>query len=278
MPPTDLLPPARSTGGCETIPVFARWFGSWQVAVTRRAFSAGELTQAYDRSAADWQGAVARLGFPSAYEHALRPIAGRFPASGARPQVLDCGVGTGDLSLALSRASAAPFDLEGIDLSPAMLAEAGRRFRTDGVSATLRQGDMRVLPYDDATFDLVMTAHALEHVPDPQSALQDMVRVLRPGGQLMLCITRMSLPGLAIHMKWRTHRVTGAEAKTWLVANGLDEIRRLSLGPARLCRWFSLAFTATKPMPLLNSPLADEYTPTGLGDRPGQVPYDEGPL
>ena len=72
--------------------------------------------------------------------------------------------------------------VEGLDCSPVMLAEAsarlpGRRFT---------RGDACALPYDDASFDVVTTVFTLRNFPDLQASLKEMVRVLRPGGQLLI--------------------------------------------------------------------------------------------
>ena len=67
-----------------------------------------------------------------------------------------------------------------------MLAAARRRASTLGIAADLRQGDARHLPFDDATFDTVVMTFSMCAVPDAPRALDEMVRVLRPGGLLLL--------------------------------------------------------------------------------------------
>ncbi len=101
----------------QTIPVFARWFGSWQVSVQRLAFSSPELTRLYDRAAPGWDRTLDRLGQPDAYETLLRKVLSEegLEGAGARPRVLDCGVGTGALSTALARVAPTPFKLNAID-------------------------------------------------------------------------------------------------------------------------------------------------------------------
>ena len=133
-----------------TIPVFARWFGSWQISVQRRALSVPELTRRYDESATDWHRAVDRLGFPAAYESLLRQFAGsEMPST-----VLDCGVGTGALSQALIRVLPAPFALTAVDVSPGMLEQAQNVLRGTNANVTLRQANAAALPYDNNTFDM----------------------------------------------------------------------------------------------------------------------------
>ena len=202
---------------CGTIPVFARRFGSWKISVQRRALSPAEVSLAYDREASGWDRTIHRLGFDEAYATMLREaLPAVLPGGDDEPlQVLDAGMGTGELSVALSKATAGPFAFHGIDISPGMLNEAGRHLQACGIGADLRLGDVQNLPFADEAFDLVMAAHVLEHLVDPHRAIEEMVRVLKPGGILLACLTRRSTLGMYIHLKWRTHRLTARDAESW---------------------------------------------------------------
>ena len=233
----------------ETIPVFARGFGSWRVSVRRLAFSSPELTRRYDRAAPAWDETLDRLGVPAAYETALRRVLGgdALDVVGVRPHVLDCGVGTGALSHALSRVLPTTFTLDAVDISPRMLERARRRLRETGLEVALRQGDVRELPYDDEVFDLVMTAHVLEHLVDPGVALKEMVRVLKPGGLLIACLTSRSAFGVVVQLRWRTHRVTPAQTECWLLDCGLNAAHCLSPEDHGSSPRLSLACVGRKP-------------------------------
>ena len=206
------------------IPVFARCFGSWQVRVERRPLTTEALAAAYDRAAPSWTRLTKRLGYSRAY----RRVFERFFATqridvGARPlQVLDCGVGTGTFSLALAQIWRRPIALTAVDISPGMLAAATTRFQHAKIPAQVIQADIGKLHFADASFDLVIAAHVLEHLTDPVAALAEMRRVLRPGGWVVTCMTRQSWLGAYIQAKWRTHRLTPERAATWLQAAGLD--------------------------------------------------------
>lgn len=258
----------------QTIPVFARWFGSWRISVQRRPWTPPQLARNYDRAAPGWNRTLDRLGFPAAYESMLRQIVGtELPERTIAPfRVLDCGTGTGALSGALLRALPRPEDgqlkLDGIDISSRMLDCARRNLEPTGAEIRLRRGDACRLPYGDGAFDMVMTAHMLEHLPDPVTALREMVRVLKPGGMLVACLTRRSVLGMYIHLQWRTHPVTPGQANTWFDRSGLTGVYEVSFGAHPICRWLSRTVIARKPLQL---PASASENPTGRETHSGDV-------
>ena len=161
--------------------------------------------------------------------------------------MLDCGVGTGALSSALARVLPTPFKLDAIDISPRMLERASSTLDGTNLEMTFSLGDMRELPYCNGVFDLVMTAHVLEHLTDPGVALNEMVRVLKPGGLLIACLTRRSALGMLVHLKWRTHRVTPAQAETWLLESGLEDAHCLTFEDRAMCQRLSVVCVGRKP-------------------------------
>lgn len=94
---------------------------------------------------------------------------------GARSPMLDAGCGTG-----LNLATLPPGSV-GIDLNPRNIALV--RARLPGHVAV--EGDIEDMPFADATFASVVCTEVLEHVPHPESALDEIHRVLRPGGVLI---------------------------------------------------------------------------------------------
>lgn len=100
----------------------------------------------------------------------------------AHGRVLEIGIGTG----ANLPYYAADVELVGIDASAAMLEETRAKIDQGvGVPALLR-ADAGALPFGDATFDAVVSTYVLCCVPDLDQALDEALRVLRPGGDLLL--------------------------------------------------------------------------------------------
>ena len=116
------------------------------------------------------------------FERILFGDARDWACSQASGDVLEVAVGTG---LNLDKY---PTDvrLTGIDLSEQMLAIARDRARELGCTVELRQGDAHALPFDDASFDTVVCTFGLCAIPDIDAALDEMTRVVRPGGKLIL--------------------------------------------------------------------------------------------
>jgi SAM-dependent methyltransferase len=92
-------------------------------------------------------------------------------------RLLEVGGGQGELAERIQRELGA--EVTFLDLSPRMVELALGR----GIDA--REGDVQELPFDDASFDTVVSAWMLYHVPDVNRALGEIVRVLEPGGALI---------------------------------------------------------------------------------------------
>ncbi len=109
------------------------------------------------------------------------------PQPGQR--LLDVGAGIGDMSLAFAHRVAPDGTVHALDLAPGLLACAGQRAREEGVADRihLHAGDARDLPFRDDCFDQAFCRWVLLHLPDPERALAEMCRVVKPGGRI-LCV------------------------------------------------------------------------------------------
>lgn len=97
-------------------------------------------------------------------------------------RVLEVGCGTGVMSRTLARWPDV-VAVVGIDVAPSLLGKA-RNLAEDLPNTTFREADGRSLPFEDETFDVVVFDTTLTHVPGPERAIAEALRVLRPLGWL----------------------------------------------------------------------------------------------
>ena len=109
---------------------------------------------------------------------------------GPADRVLDVGTGTGVVALLAAARIAPEARVVGIDISEEMLAtaraKAARLPQADRIE--LRRVDVQTLDVPDASFDVVLSLFAIQHLPDPAAAFAQMHRVLRPGGRLAVAL------------------------------------------------------------------------------------------
>ena len=104
-------------------------------------------------------------------------------------RILDIAAGTGTSSAALSRTGAM---VVAADFSAGMI-EVGRRRHPE---IEFVQADAMALPFGDAEFDVVTISFGLRNIAEPRVALAEMLRVLKPGGRLLVC--EFSTPSNAV--------------------------------------------------------------------------------
>lgn len=114
----------------------------------------------------------------------LRERIYEFKASAGK-LVLDVGAGNGFVMSHYARAGARAF---GIELTERGVGLCRRRFKVEGVRAFVTRGDAENLPFPDGFFDAVTSMGVLHHVPDPERAINEIRRVLKPGGRLTLML------------------------------------------------------------------------------------------
>jgi SAM-dependent methyltransferase len=101
-------------------------------------------------------------------------------------RVLEVGVGTGEFARQVAAAVAPTGSVTGIDLSPAMVATANERIAGTGLPLAFHVGDVHHLDFPDQSVDRACATSVFQHVDDPVLALQEMVRVTRPGGRIVV--------------------------------------------------------------------------------------------
>jgi ubiquinone/menaquinone biosynthesis C-methylase UbiE len=152
--------------------------------------SSGETNFVKEQVAAHWGRRAP--GFDDGFGHSIRTTAERaawdriFDLVLTRRgslDALDAGCGTGFLSFELA---ARGHRVTGVDFAPAMLAEARRKAAERTVSVRFEEADAEHLPFPGASFDLAISRHVLWTLPHPEAAIDEWVRVLRPGGRLVV--------------------------------------------------------------------------------------------
>jgi SAM-dependent methyltransferase len=105
---------------------------------------------------------------------------------GVKPgeRVLDVACGTGNAAI---RAAQAGGDVVGLDLTPELFAEGRRLAAAAGVEIDWVEGDAEALPFDDGSFDVVLSVFGCMFAPRHDVAARELARVLAPGGRMGLC-------------------------------------------------------------------------------------------
>jgi len=128
----------------------------------------------YDRLARRWMRGV--------YRRIARDVVAALPVEGS---VLDIGTGPGHLLVEIG-ALRPDVHLAGIDPAPDMIEAARRNLAPIRERATAVVGDVVHLPFDDGSFDVVVSSLSLHHWADPTGGGAEVARVRRPGGQVRI--------------------------------------------------------------------------------------------
>lgn len=161
-------------------------------------------------------------------------------------RILEVGVGTG-ISLPQYRSSCR---LVGVDIADAMLDKARERVRKLGLTNVedIAVMDAESLQFPDDSFDVIVAQYVITAVPDPERALDEFVRVLKPGGEIIITtrigageglrgqIERMLMP-ITSRLGWRTE-FPWSRYEAW--ANGAPRVRLIEHTPLPPLGHFSL--------------------------------------
>jgi ubiquinone/menaquinone biosynthesis C-methylase UbiE len=129
-----------------------------------------------------------------------------------RGEAADLGCGPGQLVIELAR-RAPGLHVTGIDLSDEMIAQGQANARRAGVAdrVSFRQGAAQQIPFPDASLDLVVSTLSLHHWGDPVAVLDEIARVLRPGGSFLVFDLRRDMIAPCWLLLWfATHVIVPA--------------------------------------------------------------------
>jgi len=172
---------------------------------------------------------TAITGFLTGHEALAGKLISRygFDVRGCK-SILDAGCGNGRYSRFLLREADASARVTGFDYSRQMLRRARHRIHDPRVTQVA--ADLTRLPYGDQSFDAIVCGWVLEHLADPRPGLNELARVLRSGGKLLLMATEDTLLGAICSRMWHCRTYNRACLKTIAGECGLDCRRDL---------WFS---------------------------------------
>lgn len=153
-----------------------------------------------------------------AWHDLLSRLVGRAPQ-----RALDVGCGTGFLALRLAELGHV---VTGVDLSAQMIEQARAKADQAALEIEFRVGDAAHLDSADKAYDLVVARHVIWNLPDPERGVAEWLRVLRPGGRLLL-----------VEGKWADNEA---------LMSALSDRRLAAKLPARVLDWAALVVRSDK--------------------------------
>jgi ubiquinone/menaquinone biosynthesis C-methylase UbiE len=194
-----------------------------------------------------------------------------------RSRVLDVACGPGIVVEVLAKSAG---EVVGCDITPEMLAKAGQRCAAAGLTnVRFAPGRAEALPFEDASFDVVVSRSALHHFPDVPAALSEMARVVRTGGRVVTVDVMSSentteaalhnaleilrdpshvrmLPGSELHRELENAGLTVESCTQWTNQRQFEEWLKITNAPERV-----------GPLKIVMTALAAKRATAGIGLR-----------
>jgi len=134
---------------------------------------------------------------PEASCESFAGVANPFSMGSLQPgeDVLDVGCGAGMDTLVAAQMVGPSGSVTGIDMTPEMVAKARGSVAEMGLgNVTIVEGSAEHLPFDDASFDVVISNGVIDLIPDKDAVFSEITRVLRPGGRIQLADVTIQNP------------------------------------------------------------------------------------
>ena len=153
-----------------------------------------------DREVARAFGWVTRMPHMRLMRHM---VAARAVQMASRGEAVDLGCGPGQLVIALA-GRAPDLHVTGVDLSDEILVLANENAQRAGLTGqvSFRPGDAQQIPFPDGSLDLAVSTMSLHHWSDPVAVLNEIARVVRPGGSFLVLDLRRDMPAPGYLLIW----------------------------------------------------------------------------
>lgn len=185
-----------------------------------RAFAASEY---FEANAEQWDRIRSLHVDDGEVEADLIKVLGKPPYG----DLLDIGTGTGRILELLAGSISSGI---GIDQSREMLAVARAKLENEAANCSVRQGDIYQIPFADESFDVAVIHQVLHYADDPERALAEAARVLRPDGKLVVVdFAPHNLEALREEHQHRRLGFADKELTRWFDSAGLKETKRKKL-------------------------------------------------
>jgi len=196
-----------------------------------------DLATRYDQAAQNWHSAICKLGYINAYRELVSHFLSstQFQQNQLQLDILDAGTGSGGFSLALAEKLHEPQSIDLLDISQKMLDRASNTLshlphRIDYICANIQKFETAKKQYD-----IILCAHVIEHLNDPVSSLHSIGQALKPGGVLLLVVSKPHWCTALVQLKWHHKAYKPHQVSQILQNAGMDQVHpfAFSAGPPK---------------------------------------------
>ncbi|MDX1958281.1 MAG: class I SAM-dependent methyltransferase [Leptospiraceae bacterium] len=225
-------------------------FGTWEIVIKRSSPELVDLQVMYSKAAKTWHDSVSRLGFMNAYENLFMTLKNEGELDKLKPNsnILDAGIGTGALSVSLLNVFQQELEIHGVDICEKMIRKAEKNLRVKNQNNFLRISSAENLSYPNESFDLIISAHLIEHYSNPVGIIQELSRVLKKDGLLIIITSKLGKLNGFHSLKWRYNSIPKETIHNIMNSSGIGSIKEYSLDSQKffLPNQMSMAYLGRK--------------------------------